>query len=180
MACAQSTPTCPLTTPQLQPTQPQTMLPTLPPVHYACYPCAAALHVKNGGGVAHLRWSPQCSPAASAAAAAVPCEPLKRRTCTRRCNGRCGRSVACSWRRTCAALSSARATPWQVAGLLCTSKMQGGVGECGCKRWQCGEQPLPGTGQNPVPAWDKILPQFRHRQRAHVLQQHCYTHVRLG
>ena len=137
-------------------------------------------HAAQGGGVAHLLRPPRGPLTRSPAAPGTPRECCARRTCTRRCNGRCGRSAACSWRHTCAALSSARATPWQVAGLLCASKMQGGVGECGCKRWQCGEQPLPGTGQNPVPAWDKILPQFRHRQRAHILQQHCYTHVRLG
>ena len=133
--------------PHMPPHHPTAPTDTAP--HHAANPAPCALRMlpiccrptcQKWGGAAHLRWSPQCPSAASAAAAAAPCEPLKRRTCTRRCNGRCGRSVACSWRRTCAALSSARATPWQVAGLLCTSKMQGGVGECGCKRWQCGEQ----------------------------------------
>jgi hypothetical protein len=111
------------------------------------------------GGVAHLCWLPQCSPVAATAVAAIPCEHLERRTCTRRRNGYWQRQTACSWRPTCAALSSAHATQWPIKVLLCASKMLGGVDECGCSGASSGGRSLPRTTTDPVPVSDGLLPQ---------------------
>jgi hypothetical protein len=108
------------------------------------------------GGVAHLCWLPQHSLVAAVAAAADPCERLKRRTCTRRRNGRCRRNTACSWRRTCAALSCARA-------MVLLGKSH--------------HRSCNGAGTGSTESWEGVVPAAQARKDAAItVGSHFFTH----
>ena len=132
------------------------------------------------GDVAHLLWSPRSSPLASPAAPSTPHDRCPRRTCRSRRNGYAGRTAGQLQTWSCAARPCARGRQRRPRVAQAAPKMGAGVGECGCKRWRRGVQPLPPTREDPVPAWGRFFPQFRRENARACAQQHCERHVRHG
>ena len=136
--------------------------PTYPTAAAHTCPCCeneAAL-CGDGGGAAHLLWSlhrpPLCrrglhfceapgvadhDAPAQAGVTAATCRPGRQlHTCPCSCRP-CARGQQ---GRPCVAHSA--------------PKIGGGVGECSCKRWRGGVQPLPVSAVESVPVWDRFFP----------------------
>ena len=164
MACTQS---CTPMQPSSSPKNPPTLSPPelQPDAHCAAHTAAhrpkhAAQWGGIWGGVAHLLWSPRSSLLASLAAPDLPCDRCPQRTCKCRRNGYACSTAGQLHTCPCAARSSARGRQRASCAAQAAPKMGAGVGECGCKRWRRGVQPLPHMREDPVPVWGRFFPQF--------------------